>query len=91
MNDNPLNHSLLAKNSIPPPSEADREAIPDVMPSDPLSSSIGYQLPESPNEDEDSEGRSQSEQLAEKGVKKAELDQALQAAIENAKNDKGEP
>jgi len=71
--------------------EAILDAIPEIKPSDPLSSSIGYQLPESPNEDEDDEGRSQSEQLAEKGVGKAEHDQALQAAMETAKTNKGEP
>jgi hypothetical protein len=68
--------------------EAILDAIPDLNPSDPASSSIGYQLPESPNDDE---GRSQSEQLAENGVEKAEHDQALQAAIETAKTNKGEP
>ena len=71
--------------------EAILDAISDPNPSDPTSSSIGYQLPESPNEDEDDEGRSQSEQLAENGVEKAEHDQVLQAAIETAKTNKGEP
>lgn len=66
-------------------------AIPDVLPKDPVSSSIGYQLPEPPNEDEDDEGRSLSEQLAEKGVEKAEQDQVLQAALETEKTNKGEP
>ena len=70
--------------------EAILDAIPDPNPSDPASIAIGYQLPESTNEDEDDEGRSQSEQLAENGVEKAEHDQALQAAIETAKTNKGE-
>jgi hypothetical protein len=40
------------------------------------------------SDEEDEEGRSESEQRAEKGVEKAENDQVLQAAIEAAKSSK---
>lgn len=57
---------------------------------DPVPGSVGRQVPESPSEDEDDEGRSESEQSAEKGVEDAERDQMLQAAKATAKKDDGE-
>ncbi len=47
---------------------------------DPVSGSIGHQMQDSLGEDEDSEGRSESAQLVEEGIKEAEHDQMLQAA-----------
>jgi hypothetical protein len=70
------------------PDETMYEAIPD---SDRVVSapfSTGHKTPESPNEDEDDEGRSESEQLVEEGVAEAEHDQMLQAAKEAAKKDR---
>jgi len=45
--------------------------------------------PEPPHEDEDDEGRSESEQLVDRGVEEAERDQIAQAA--QAAGKKGEP
>jgi len=47
---------------------------------DPVPGSTGHKMPESPSEDEDDEGRSDSARLVEEGVAEAEHDQMLQAA-----------
>ena len=47
---------------------------------DPVSGSTGHQTQDSLGEDEDSEGRSESAQMVEEGIKEAEHDQMLQAA-----------
>ena len=60
--------------------EAALESIPESDRWNPVPGSAGTQAPESPSEDEDEEGRSESEQLAEEGVGEAENDQMLQAA-----------
>jgi hypothetical protein len=73
------------------PQEAMLESIPEAKRWDPVPGSTGRQAPESPSEDEDDEGRSESEQLVEQGVAEAEHDQMLQATREAAKEDKGEP
>ena len=46
----------------------------------PVSGSTGHQTQDSLGEDENSEGRSESAQLVEEGIKEAEHDQMLQAA-----------
>ena len=51
--------------------------------------SAGSQVPENLMDDEDAEGRSQSEQLAETGVAEAEEDQIRQAARADAQNQQG--
>jgi hypothetical protein len=68
--------------------EAMLNAIPEEKRGDPTPSSNGYQKPESLSDDEDEEGRSDSEQFAEKGVEKADHEQVLQAAIETAKKER---
>jgi hypothetical protein len=68
------------------PREATLEAIPESERWNPVPGSAGRQAPESPSEDEDDEGRSESEQLAEEGVGEAEHDQMLQAARAAEKN-----
>jgi len=73
------------------PKEAMIESLPESERWDPVPGSAGRQAPESPSEDEDDEGRSESEQLAEEGVGEAEHDQMLQAARAAAKNDRHEP
>jgi hypothetical protein len=61
--------------------EDQQEALPDSIPSiNPLPDSTGRQVPETPSEDEDNEGRSNSEQLIEEGAEQAKLDQIRQAA-----------
>lgn len=55
---------------------------------DPVPVSTGFQVPDSPPEDEDDEGRSEDAQLAEQGVAEAEHDQMLQAALKTMKEDR---
>jgi hypothetical protein len=85
-----------AKRELTGEADLDRqEAVLDAMPeekrSDPAPDATGHQVPEAVNEDEDDsdeEGRSESEQSAERGVEQAERDQVLQAAIAAAKKDR---
>jgi hypothetical protein len=72
------------------PQAAMLESIPESERWDPVPGSAGRQMPASPSEDEDEEGRSESEQLAEEGVGEAEYDQMLQAARVAAKNTRRE-
>jgi hypothetical protein len=60
--------------------EAALESIPESERWDPVPGSTGSHTPDSLGEDEDSEGRSESAQLVEEGIKEAEHDQMLQAA-----------
>jgi hypothetical protein len=62
------------------PKEAILESAPESERWDPLPGSTGHKAQETPGEDEDGEGRSNSEQLVEQGVNEAEHDQMLQAA-----------
>jgi hypothetical protein len=64
------------------------DSIPETERWDPISGSTGHQAPESPSEDEDDEGRSETEQLVDEGVEEAGRDQMLQAAIAAAKKAK---
>jgi hypothetical protein len=70
--------------------EAALELIPESERWDPVPGSTGCPAPESLSEDEDSEGRSESAQLVEEGVKEAEHDQMLQAARAAQEADKRE-
>jgi len=58
---------------------------------DPVPGSVGHKAAETPNEDEDDEGRNAAELLTAQGVDKAELDQIRQAAFKTAKETKPEP
>ena len=62
------------------PKEAILESAPESERWDPLPGSTGHKVQETPGEDEDGEGRSNSEQLVEQGANEAEHDQMLQAA-----------
>jgi hypothetical protein len=63
------------------------ESLPESERWDPVPGSAGQQAPELENEDEDdSEGRNESAQLAEGGAREAEHDQMLQAE-ESARED----
>ena len=68
--------------------EAALELIPESERWDPVPGSTGSHTPDSLGEDEDSEGRSESAQLVEEGIKEAEHDQMLQAARAAGKRDK---
>ena len=71
--------------------EAILEALPETNRSDPTPDSTGRQVPESPSEDEDDEGRSETEQLVDEGAEEAERDRMFQAAHEIEKSDRREP
>ena len=71
--------------------EAMFESAPESERWDSLPGSTSGKVPESPSEDEDDEGRSESEQLVEEGVKEAGHDQMLQAARAAEKSDRSEP
>jgi len=82
-----------AKRELTGESELDRQeavldSIPEAKRGDPVPSATGHQVPETQEEEEDVDGRSESEQLAEKGVEDAERNQVLQAAVETAKKEK---
>jgi len=54
---------------------------------DPVPGSTGQKVPVTPSDDEDDEGRSDSERLVEEGVREAVHDQMLQAARAQAQKD----
>jgi hypothetical protein len=64
--------------------DAALESIPESRRGDPAPDSTGHQVPESASEDEDDEGRSETEQLFDEGVEEAERDQVFQAARASA-------
>ncbi len=66
------------------------ESMPESERWDPVHGSTGNQTLDSLGEDEDSEGRSESAQLVEEGIKEAEHDQMLQAARAEQEKDQGE-
>ena len=85
-----------AKRELTGESEGDRQdAILDSLPEskrwDPVPGSTGHQAQESPSEDEDDEGRSETEQLVEEGAVEAERDRAQQAAQTDNKSGARKP
>ncbi len=62
------------------PRQTMQEALPEDEHWNPVPGSAGFQIPDSPPEDEDDEGRSEAAQLVEQGVAEAEHDQRVQAA-----------
>ena len=80
-----------AKRELTGESDTDRQdAILDALPEakrwDPVPGSEGRQTPESPSEDEDDEGRSETEQLVDEGAEEAERDRMFQDARAAEKN-----
>lgn len=63
------------------------EALPETKRWDPVPGSEGQQAPESPSEDEDDEGRSETEQLVEEGAEEADRDRMSEAAKRAKKNE----
>lgn len=70
------------------PGEADLEAAPEADRWEPMHGWGGGKAPVPPGEDEDDEGRSDSEQLVEEGIAGAEHDHRLQAAKAALADDK---
>ena len=80
-----------AKGELTGESDVDRQnavldALPETKRWDPVPGSAGRQAPESPSEDEDDEGRSETEQLVDEGAEEADRDRMLQAARIAEKN-----
>jgi hypothetical protein len=69
------------------PKEALLESAPESERWDPVYGSSGHKVPVSPSEDEDEDGRSDSERLVEQGVQEAEHDQMLKAAKAQRRED----
>ena len=67
------------------------EALTEAKRWNPVPGSSGHQVPESPSEDEDDEGRSETEQLVAEGAMEAERDRMFQAARAAAKTDARKP
>jgi hypothetical protein len=55
------------------------ESLPESKRWDPVPGSEGSQVPEQPSEDEDDEGRSETEQLVDEGMEEADRDRVFQA------------
>ncbi len=82
-----------AKRELTGESDIDRqeallESVPESKRWDPVPGSAGRQVPELPSEDEDDEGRSETEQLVDEGAEEAERDRMLQAARQSGKEDR---
>ena len=71
--------------------EAMLESILETKRWDPVPGSTGRQLPVSPSEDEDDEGRNEGEQLVDEGAEEAGRDRMFQAAQATEKKDRREP
>jgi hypothetical protein len=69
------------------PKEEILESAPESERWDPVAGSTGHKVEATSNEDEDDEGRSDSERLVEEGVAEAEHDQMLQAAKSEQEED----
>ena len=67
------------------PKDAVLEAAPESERWDPVYGSTGHKVPVMSDDDEDDEGRSNSERLVEEGVQEAEHDQMLQSARDHRK------
>jgi len=72
----------------PDSDEAALEAAPEADRWDPVHGSVGSKVPAPSGEDEDDEGRSDTEQLVEEGIANAEHDLRLEAAKAAMANDK---
>ena len=70
--------------------EAVLQSLPEAKRWDPVPGSTGRQAPESASEDEDDEGRSETEQLVDEGAEEAERDRMFQAARAAKKTDQRE-
>ena len=70
----------LTGETDPDRQNATLDALPEEKRWDPAPGSTGRQAPESPNEDEDDEGRSATEQLVDEGAIEAARNRQLEAA-----------
>ena len=70
------------------PKDIELESAPETERWDPVYGSTGHQVLVVSNDDEDDEGRSDSEKLVEEGVQEAEHDQMIQAARAERQEDR---
>ena len=70
----------LTANSDTGSRETAVDSMPESMHWNPIPGSEGIQVPEAPSEDEDDEGRSETEQLVDQGAQEADQDTMYQAA-----------
>ena len=70
------------------PVERILESVPESERWEPVYGSTGHKVENSPDQDEDAEGRTDSEKLVEEGIEEAEHDQMLQAARNQRENEK---
>jgi hypothetical protein len=85
-----------AKRELTGESDMDRqeeilEALPESERWDPVPGSSGRQVAESPSEDEDDEGRSETEQLVDEGAEEAARDRMFQSARSDRKQEPRQP
>jgi hypothetical protein len=85
-----------AKRELTGESDTDRqdaliESMPESKRWDPVPGSEGHQVADLPDEDEDEEGRSETEQLVDEGAEEADRDRMVQAAQEARKEEKRQP
>ncbi|MDI1337874.1 MAG: hypothetical protein PSU94_16970 [Lacunisphaera sp.] len=71
--------------SAGPNQDTPEPGLDPTLPFNPVRGAAGHQVPDSLNDDEDSEGRNTSEQLFEKGAKAAERDKVNHAAHPEAR------
>jgi hypothetical protein len=82
-----------AKRELTGESDTDRqdailESLPESKRWDPVPGSEGREVAEQPSEDEDDEGRSETEQLVDEGAEEADRDRMIQAARKNGDEDR---
>jgi hypothetical protein len=82
-----------AKRELTGESDTDRqdaliESMPESKRWDPVPGSEGRQVADLPDEDEDEEGRSETEQLVDEGAEEADRDRMIQAAQAARKEEK---
>lgn len=77
--------------TVEPDGNQPEPGLDPTLPSQSVPGSVGHQARESPNEDEDDEGRSVGEQLVEDGAKEAEHDKVRKATRVGARDDQSAP
>jgi hypothetical protein len=85
-----------AKRELTGESDTDRqdaliESMPESKRWDPVPGSEGRQVDDLPDEDEDEDGRSETEQLVDEGAEEADRDRMIQAAEQSRKEEKRQP
>jgi nucleotide-binding universal stress UspA family protein len=87
----PADYEQAKREMMDEPAQETKETLLEAAPEsdrwNPVPGSPGHRAPETPPEDEDVEGRSETEQLVNQGVEDAERDQMVQAARAASRKD----